>query len=122
MRPYIATFWRENPQLPNKGYSITQLLAANSISSARKEARRIAGRSAYGTLSLLVVKHATCSHNFSQSQLETLWEMFGDIPINDNDQIEKEFLGFKKGTNRFEIWKWFDERYKGGVASLSGQG
>lgn len=51
--------------------------------------------------------------------LENLWEIFGEIPINDDDQIEEDFLGFEKGTNRFDVWHWFDERYPGGVIKLA---
>ena len=40
-----------------------------------------------------------------------LWEKFGDIPINKDEEIEEDFLHFKKGTDRFEIWHWFEETY-----------
>ena len=54
------------------------------------------------------------------ANLKRLWSEFGDIPINDQDQLEEPFLGFDKGTDRFEVWHWFDERYPGGVAALTG--
>lgn len=41
-----------------------------------------------------------------------------DYSINDNDEILEEFLGFHEGTDRMEIWHWFDERYSKGVAYL----
>lgn len=34
--------------------------------------------------------------------------------------LEDYFLDFPVGTNRFEIWHWFDEKYPEGVAKLSG--
>ena len=40
-----------------------------------------------------------------------LWEEFGDIPINDDDEIEEEFLEFEVGTDRFEIWHWFEDTF-----------
>ncbi len=55
---------------------------------------------------------------FSKDQLIALWILFGDIPIDDRDLIEEEFLGFPAGTDRFDIWHWFDERYPGGVHTL----
>ena len=55
---------------------------------------------------------------FSRQQLIALWLLFGDISIDDRDLIEEEFLGFKVGTNRFEIQHWFDERFPGGVVKL----
>ena len=45
-----------------------------------------------------------------------LWEQFGDISINDNDEIEEPFLDFSIGTNRFEIWEWFEEKFNISVA------
>lgn len=56
--------------------------------------------------------------DFSTQDLETLWELFGDIPIDDGDNILEDFLGFEVGTNRFDIWHWFDERYPGGIHTL----
>ncbi len=57
---------------------------------------------------------------FTQNELKILWSLFGEVPINDRDEIEEDFLDFSKGTDRFEVWHWFDNRFKGGVAALSG--
>lgn len=59
---------------------------------------------------------------FDSEELEKLWEMLGDIPVNDNDEIEEEFLEFPAGTHKEEIWKWFDERYPDGVCRLMMKG
>lgn len=56
--------------------------------------------------------------NFDDTELEKLWLLFGEIPINDNDEILEEFLDFREGTDRMEIWHWFDERYSKGVSEL----
>lgn len=40
-----------------------------------------------------------------------LWKTLGDIPINDKEEIEEDFGPFKKGTDRFEIWHWLEEKY-----------
>jgi hypothetical protein len=37
-----------------------------------------------------------------------LWEILGDIPINDDEEIEEPFLTFEVGTDRGEIWSWFE--------------
>ena len=51
-----------------------------------------------------------------------LWEILGDIPVNDNE-IEEPFLHFEVGTDRFEIWYWFEETFNLSVAKdLMGQG
>ncbi|MEZ3492870.1 MAG: hypothetical protein K1W38_11360 [Lachnospiraceae bacterium] len=56
--------------------------------------------------------------NFNDAELEKLWEIFGCVPVNDNDEILEEFLGFPEGTDRIEIWQWFDELYSKGVKVL----
>lgn len=56
-------------------------------------------------------------------QLEELWERFSDIPMDpDTENIEEQFLSFSAGTNREEIWHWFDERHSKGVVYLLGFG
>lgn len=51
--------------------------------------------------------------------LEELWVSFADVPMNpETECIEEKFMGWEPGTNREEIWHWFDERYSKGVAFL----
>ena len=52
--------------------------------------------------------------------LEQLWDSFGKVPVNDDDRIDEDFLVWEKGTDRFDIWHWFDEEHSKGVAVLSG--
>ncbi len=59
-----------------------------------------------------------CGCNFDDTELEKLWRIFGDVPVDDSDGVLEEFLGFPEGTDRIEIWQWFDERYTKGVVSL----
>lgn len=49
-------------------------------------------------------------------KLEKLWEEFGNIPIDNNDRITERFYHWKKGTNRFDIWHWFDDNHSKGLA------
>lgn len=44
------------------------------------------------------------------SKLLNLWASFGDTPVDNNDCIESPFQGFPIGTDRFEIWHWFEEQ------------
>ena len=48
--------------------------------------------------------------------LSELWDSFGDIPINGDDEIEAPFLDFGIGTDRFEIWHWFKETFDISIA------
>ena len=52
--------------------------------------------------------------------LETFWNELGDIPVNNDGIIQESFLWWPKGTDREDIWHWFDEKYPGGVAKLMG--
>lgn len=48
-------------------------------------------------------------------ELQVLWDELGDIPVNNNDEIEKDFLDFPAGTDKFEIWHWFDDQCPNGL-------
>lgn len=56
--------------------------------------------------------------SFDNAELEKLWELFGDIAVDDNDTIQEKFLNFQEGTNGTEIWQWFDERYSRSVVTM----
>jgi hypothetical protein len=53
--------------------------------------------------------------DFSLLQLEQLLDDFSAIPIKINDEIEVDFYCWEKGTSRFEIWHWFDEKLPEGI-------
>lgn len=48
--------------------------------------------------------------------LEKMWEEFSNIPINLEDEIQENFYHWEKGTYRFDIWHWFDEKLPNGIA------
>ena len=55
------------------------------------------------------------------NKLRMAWEALSDIPVDDDGNLEEPFCPiplFTKGTNREEIWAWFDALYSGGVAEL----
>ena len=45
-----------------------------------------------------------------------VWGNLGNIPINNDDQIEQNFKHFEKGTDRFEIWFWIEETFDISIA------
>lgn len=52
-------------------------------------------------------------------KLEELWLVFGDLPMDpETEKIEEPFMDFPAGTDREEIWHWFDERHSKGIAYL----
>lgn len=50
--------------------------------------------------------------------METFWNELGNVPVNDDGIIQESFLWWPKGTDREDIWHWFDEKYPGGVKKL----
>lgn len=52
-------------------------------------------------------------------KLESLWDKFADVPMDpDTEKMCEPFMHFPAGTDREDIWKWFDERYSKGVVHL----
>lgn len=45
-----------------------------------------------------------------------LWKALGDIPVNEDDEIEESFLHFEIGEDKLEIWSWFEETFDLSVA------
>ena len=51
--------------------------------------------------------------------LEELWAELEDVPMDpETERIEQEFFGWPTGTQREEIWHWFDKRHSKGIAYL----
>lgn len=52
-------------------------------------------------------------------ELEELWEQLEDVPINsETERLDEPFMGWPVGTEREEIWHWFDHRHSKGIAYL----
>lgn len=47
---------------------------------------------------------------------KTLWDRFEDVSIDQDECIDKVFHILGKGTERFHIWHWFDERCPNEIA------
>jgi hypothetical protein len=50
--------------------------------------------------------------------VKALWAALGDIPIDDDEAIDIPFLHFLKGTDRYEIWHWFEDTFDISVHEL----
>lgn len=68
------------------------------------------------------LKLCDSQQEYSIDELRFLWEQFEDIPITDADEIDEEYMGWPVGTNRFDIWHWFDVRWPKGVYNLVYEG
>ena len=37
-----------------------------------------------------------------------LWDKLGDVPVNDDGELEEPFEHFGEGTDREDVWRWFE--------------
>ena len=51
-----------------------------------------------------------CENHTELMTLRQLWQAFEKVPVNNDDEIEKDFLNLPAGTSRMDVWHWFDER------------
>ena len=53
--------------------------------------------------------------------IETLWSKFEDITLNEEDGVEiinSAWFIFSEGTEKEDIWHWFDNNHSKGIAWL----
>lgn len=46
-----------------------------------------------------------------KTSFEQAWSELGDIPVDEEDRIEEDFMHFPAGTDKLDIWHWFEETY-----------
>lgn len=55
-------------------------------------------------------------------KLEELWQELGDVLFVEDEGkrlvLSSDWLHFEPGTEREEIWKWFDKHHSNGVVWL----
>jgi hypothetical protein len=49
-------------------------------------------------------------------ELKKLWKELEEISVDSDDRIERDFYLWEKGTDKFDIWHWFDEELPQGIA------
>jgi hypothetical protein len=50
--------------------------------------------------------------------LEYAWATLEDVNIDENECTEQDWFIFPAGTDKYEIWHWFDRNYSRGVGKL----
>lgn len=46
-----------------------------------------------------------------KKSFEQAWSELGDIPVDEEDRIEEDFMHFPAGTDKLDIWHWFEVSY-----------
>lgn len=55
------------------------------------------------------------------SDVEELWDNLTDVPIDpETEELDEPYYIWPKGTDKEDIWHWFDEHHSKGVAYLLG--
>ena len=55
------------------------------------------------------------------SDIEELWDNLTDAPIDpETEELDEPYYIWPKGTDKEDIWHWFDEHHSKGVAYLLG--
>ena len=50
--------------------------------------------------------------------VQQLWNILGDIPVDDDGNIEVPYLHFEVGIDREDIWHWFEETFDVSINDL----
>ena len=51
--------------------------------------------------------------------IEKLWDKLSNIPITDDDLIDKKFYIFPRYSDKIEVvWRWFDNNHSKGIKHL----
>lgn len=60
--------------------------------------------------------HASCK-KYLEFMVNGLlqWQELGDIPVDEDDNIDCDFLHFKKGASKIDIWLWFESEFSASV-------
>lgn len=53
----------------------------------------------------------TQTNRTAKAAFWAVWDTFSDVHINDNEETEVAFRHFPAGTNRFDIWAWFESEF-----------
>lgn len=47
---------------------------------------------------------------YQLSDLIIAWRLLGDVPVNEDDELEEAFFHFEAGTDRSDVWAWFESK------------
>ena len=50
--------------------------------------------------------------------VEKSWEEFKTVPLDRNGCLKKSWYAFPKGTNKNDVYDWFNRNYSKGLAYL----
>lgn len=49
-------------------------------------------------------------------EAKQIWALLGDIPIDEDEAIEQDFMHFPAGTGKYVIWHYIEENFDCSIA------
>lgn len=72
-----------------------------------------------GEVTELKVSKLPSDRAFRDVVVEELWDNLTDVPIDpETEELDEPYYIWPKGTDKEDIWHWFDEYHSKGVAYL----
>ena len=56
--------------------------------------------------------------NTINKNVEALWIEFQNVPVDSNGNLKAAWYAFPKGTNKNDVYDWFNRHYSTGLAYL----
>lgn len=56
--------------------------------------------------------------NIIDKNVEALWKEFQSIPVDRNGNLKAAWYAFPKGTNKNDVYDWFNRHHSEGLAYL----
>lgn len=56
--------------------------------------------------------------NIIDKNVEALWKEFQNVPVDRNGNLKTAWYAFPKGTNKNDVYDWFNHHHSEGLAYL----
>lgn len=56
--------------------------------------------------------------NIIDKNVEALWKEFQNVPVDRNGNLKTAWYAFPKGTNKNDVYDWFNRHHSEGLAYL----
>ncbi len=46
---------------------------------------------------------------YTMDELEELWKLFAEVPVNEDQELDANFMHFTVGDSVTDVWHWFED-------------
>lgn len=128
---YFNNVWKEEPHLrcsmiSREGKKVELQLVPSDVFDEKpymflldKQGNRYKKIDGENTISLCERDGWVHNSAFGKIDVKALWESLEDVPLNpETEKLEAPWFKFKEGTEKEEIWKWFEQELQVSVHDL----